>query len=386
MTSLLRHLPLRPRHLLALLLAAAPFSQALAVDQYGYKLPPSKQSKAKAEAKAKQKKGPPPIDYNGEFVNFGQWKEVRLFIDGLVDKNGFQRAELEALLGQVRYVESAVQLIKPAPPGKPKNWQAYSRLTVEPVRIDAGVKFWNENRETLARAEALYGVPAEILVGIIGVETVYGRNTGRFRVLDALTTLAFAYPEAPARLERMAFFRSELEAALLYARQNGVDPLQLRGSYAGAVGMPQFMPSSILKYAVDFDGDGRIDLLNSSNDAIGSVAAFLVAHGWQRDTPGPLVIAAQVSPNRSWEPLLGRGLSANFLAPDLTAAGVATTSALPAGVRYGLVDLQNGAEATEYWLATNNFFAITQYNRSYFYAMSVVELGRAAKLSRGGEM
>lgn len=386
MTSLLRHLPLRPRHLLALLLAAAPFSQALAVDQYGYKLPPSQHSKAKAKAKAKLKKGPPPVDYNGEFVNFGQWKEVRLFIDGQVEKNGFQRAELEALLGQVRYVESAVQLIKPAPPGKPKNWQAYSRLTVEPVRIDAGVKFWNENRDTLARAEALYGVPAEILVGIIGVETVYGRNTGRFRVLDALTTLAFAYPEAPARLERMAFFRGELEAALLYARQNGIDPLQLRGSYAGAVGMPQFMPSSILKYAVDFDGDGRVDLLNSSSDAIGSVAAFLVAHGWRRDTPGPLVIAAQVSPNRGWEPLLGRGLSANFLAPDLTAAGVATTSPLPAEVRYGLVDLQNGAEATEYWLATNNFFAITQYNRSYFYAMSVVELGRAVKLSRGGEM
>ncbi|MBJ7308652.1 lytic murein transglycosylase B [Rugamonas sp. CCM 8940] len=382
MTSLLRHLPLRPRHLLALLLAAAPFSQALAIDQYGYKLPPSKQGKAKA----KQKKGPPPIDYNGEFVNFGQWKEVRLFIDGMVEKHGFQRAEVEALMGQVRFVESAVQLIKPAPPGKPKNWQAYSKQFIEPVRIDAGVKFWNENRDALTRAQELYGVPAEILVGIIGVETVYGRNTGRFRVLDALTTLAFSYPEAPSRAERMAFFRGELEATLLFARQNGVDPLALRGSYAGAVGMPQFMPSSIMKYAVDFDGDGRIDLLNSTNDAIGSVAAFLVAHGWQRATPGPLVIAANVSPSRSWEPLLERGLSANFLAPDLLAAGVNTTSALPADVRYGLVDLQNGAEATEYWLATNNFFAITQYNRSYFYAMSVVELGRAVKLSRGGDM
>lgn len=368
--------------MLALLLAAAPLAQA-AVDPYGYTLPASQRNK---KAKLAKKKGPPPIDYVGEFVNFGDWKEVRAFLDELATRDGFDRAALDALMGQVRYVDAAVQLIKPAPPGKPKNWQAYSKLFLDPVRIDAGVKFWNENRDTLARAEALYGVPAEILVGIIGVETVYGRNTGRFRVLDALTTLAFSYPQTPTRDERMAFFRGELEATLLFARQNGIDPLSLRGSYAGAVGMPQFMPSSIVKYAVDFDGNGKVDLLGSSSDAIGSVAAFLTAHGWRRDDPGPLVYAADVSPNRAWEGMINQGLVAKFPAQDLTAAGISTTSALPAGMVFGLVDLQNGADPTEYWVATNNFFAITQYNRSYFYAMSVVELGRAVRLSRGGAM
>ncbi|WP_446033165.1 lytic murein transglycosylase B [Rugamonas brunnea] len=374
--------PSPARWMLALLLAAAPLAQA-AVDPYGYKLPPSQRHK---QTKVVKKKGPPPVDYVGEFVNFGEWKDVRAFLDDLAARDGFDRAALDSLMGQVRYVDAAVQLIKPAPPGKPKNWQAYSKLFIDPVRIDAGVKFWNENQDALARAEALYGVPAEILVGIIGVETVYGRNTGRFRVLDALTTLAFSYPEAPARDERMAFFRSELEATLLFARQNGIDPLSLRGSYAGAVGMPQFMPSSIVKYAVDFDGNGKVDLLGSSSDAIGSVAAFLTAHGWRRDDPGPLVYAAEVSPNRAWEGMINQGLAAKFPAQDLTAAGVSTTSALPSGMVFGLVDLQNGADPTEYWVATNNFYAITQYNRSYFYAMSVVELGRAVRLSRGAGM
>ncbi|MES2260764.1 MAG: lytic murein transglycosylase B [Pseudomonadota bacterium] len=338
--------------------------------------------KAAKKAKAKPVKKTPAVDYEGEFVNFGQWKEVAQFIDDMVTRNGFERAELNALMMKVRYVDAAVQLMKPAPPGKPKNWQAYSRNFIEPVRINGGVRFWNENREALARAEALYGVPAEIIVGIIGVETVYGNNTGRFRVLDALTTLAFAYPLAPKRDERMAFFRGELENTLLYARQTGIDPLSLLGSYAGAIGLPQFMPGSIVKYAVDFDGDGKIDLRNSSTDAIGSVAAFLVQHGWRRDDPGPVVYAATVSPSRAWERYLNQGLEAKFSQQDLLAAGVVTTSPLPTGMPFGLVDLQNGIEPTEFWLATNNFFAITQYNRSYFYAMSVVELGRAIKLSR----
>ncbi|WP_176648695.1 lytic murein transglycosylase B [Duganella sp. SG902] len=365
----------------ALLLSAATLSATAApVDRYGYTLPPSMQKKKKPAAP--KKKPVPAIDYVGEYVNFGDWKDVRAFLDDVAARDGFDRAELNTLMAQVRYVDAAVQLVKPAPPGKPKNWQAYSKLMIDPVRIDAGVRFWNENGEALSRAESLYGVPAEILVGIIGIETVYGRNTGRFRVLDALTTLAFSYPEAPQRRERMEFFRGELEATLLFARQTGVDPLSLKGSFAGAVGMPQFMPSSMMKYAVDFDGDGRIDLLNSSTDAIGSVAAFLIAHGWQRDQGGPLVYAATVSPNRAWEPMLNQGLTARYAPAQLTAAGV-TPAVAPPEQLYGLVDLQNGAEPTEYWLANANFFAITQYNRSYFYAMSVVELGRAVKLARG---
>ncbi|WBS04407.1 lytic murein transglycosylase B [Pseudoduganella sp. SL102] len=344
----------------------------------------AKAKKAKAAKKGKKKVAVAPASdyYTGEYVNFGQWKEVQAFLDDMVARHGFTRAELDALMGNVRYLDSVVQLVKPAPPGKPKNWSVYSSRFVEPIRIGAGVRFWNEHADTLARAEALYGVPAEILAGVIGVETIYGRDTGRFRVVDTLTTLAFAYPLAPNRDARMAFFRSELEATLLYARQTGIDPLTLQGSFAGAVGLPQFMPSNILKYGVDFDGDGHIDLRNSPADAIGSVASFLVGHGWQRDQPGPIVYPATVSPAREWERYADGGLAAKFAPEDLIAAGVVTTSTLPPGMLYGLVDLQNGSEPTEYWVASNNFYTITQYNRSYFYAMSVVELGRAIRLSR----
>lgn len=322
------------------------------------------------------------IDYDGEHSNFLEWHAVREFIDEVAAQHGFDRPWLESLFGQARFIDSAVQLVKPAPPGKPKNWQAYRDRFIEPIRIAAGVRFWNENAEALARAEAAYGVPAEIIVGIIGIETIYGRDTGKFRVLDTLATLAFAYPETPNRASRMAFFRSELVNTLLFAREHKVEPFSLLGSFAGAVGMPQFMPGSILKYGVDFNGDGQIDLRNSSEDAIGSVANFLVQHGWNPEHRGAPVFAADVSPNRAWEPLLERGLAATLRPEELRAAGVVTAAALPAERLYGLVDLQNGAEATEYWVANDNFFAITKYNRSYFYAMSVIELGRAVTVSR----
>jgi membrane-bound lytic murein transglycosylase B len=352
----------------------------------------AKSAKGKAEktAKAKATKGKtakaaparPVIDYDGEAVNFGEWQAVRDFEDEMVTRHNFERAELDALVAKTRFIDSAVQLVKPAPPGKPKNWQAYSERFIEPIRIGAGVRFWNENAALLARAEAEYGVPAEIIVGIIGVETIYGRDTGRFRVVDVLTTLAFAYPEAPNRNDRMQFFRSELEKTLVLARKEGIDPFSLLGSFAGAVGMPQFMPSNILKLGVDYDGDGVVDLRNSAADAIGSVANFLVAHGWDRNATGPSVVAAEVAPSMAWEPLLG-GLEARYDPAELQAAGVATRTPLPEQRLYGLIDLQNGANPTEYWVANANFFAITKYNRSYFYAMSVIELGRAVRLSRG---
>lgn len=325
----------------------------------------------------------PAIDVQGEQVNFNEWQAVREFEDDMVAKHGFDRTALEQLVGQVRYVESAVTLIKPAPPGKPKNWQAYRARFIEPIRIRAGVRFWDENAATLARAETQYGVPAEIIVGLLGIETLYGRDPGRFRVMDALTTLAFAYPETPNRADRMAFFRSELENTLLLARDTGIDPLSLTGSFAGAVGMTQFMPGNILKYGVDFDGDGKIDLTNSAADAIGSVANYLSRFGWNRKLAAPWAYPAEVSPSRAWEPMLSGGLSARYRPEDLQAAGVSTAASLPADRLFGLVDLQNGAEPTEYWVADDNFFAITNYNRSYFYAMSVIDLGQAIKLSRG---
>lgn len=322
-------------------------------------------------------------DEAGEFANFTQWKEVSEFIDKMAEKHGFNREELEATFRKIRYLDTTIQLIKPAPPGRPKNWQAYRSRFIDPVRINAGIAFWDEHSEALARAEQRFGVPAEIIVGIIGVETVYGRNTGNFRVLDALTTLAFDYPHTPNRASRMAFFRGEIENTLLLARETGVDPFSLFGSYAGAVGWPQFMPGSIRKFAVDFDGDGRVDLRNSPVDAIGSVANFLVEHGWK---PGePLVFPATVAagePGRGWEMFIGQGLQAKFRLDELKAAGVSPTVEPPADMLYGLVDLQNGGEPTEYWLGTNNFFSITQYNRSFFYAMSVIDLGKAVRTAR----
>lgn len=395
----------------AALLLAAPIPQASAADSsHAAKA----RTSAKASAKAKSTKSTKPakpaaqsakgknvkvaartalvattaaavakgIDYDGESVNFAEWQAVRDFADEMAAKHGFARAELDAFMRQVRFVESAVQLVKPAPPGKPKNWQAYSDRFIEPIRINAGVRFWNENAEALARAEATYGVPAEVLVGIIGVETVYGRDTGRFRVLDTLTTLAFAYPEAPNQAARAAFFRSELENALLLARHEKIDPFSLLGSFAGAVGLPQFMPGNILKYGVDFDGDGHVDLRGSTSDAIGSVANFLVQHGWNPSDTAPPVIQVAVSPSRAWEPLLDRGLQATLRPEELQTAGVTPDIPLPAGRLYGLVDLQNGAEPTEYWAASDNFFAVTKYNRSYFYAMSVLDLGRAVREAR----
>jgi membrane-bound lytic murein transglycosylase B len=323
-------------------------------------------------------------DDAGEFANFTQWKDVSDFIDRMAEKHGFERAGLESVFRKVRYVDATIQLIKPAPPGKPKNWQAYRARFVEPVRIDAGVAFWNQYADALARAEERYGVPAEIIVGILGVETIYGRNTGNFRVLDALTTLAFDYPDTPTRTARMAFFRGELENTLLFARDSNIDPFSLLGSYAGAIGLPQFMPGSIRNYAIDFDGDGKIDLRNSPVDAIGSVANFLAEHGWKRGEP--IVFPATVSnseSNRGWDMFIGQGLEAKFSVDELKASGVVPTVEPPADMLYGLVDLQNGSEPTEYWLGARNFFAITRYNRSYFYAMSVVDLGRAVRVARG---
>lgn len=343
----------------------------------------AKQTTQKPAGAAKVRKVSMNPDELGEFANFTQWKDVAEFIDQMVARHGFDRGELESIFKKTRYVDSTIQLIKPAPPGRPKNWRAYRARFIDAVRIEAGVAFWDTHAEALARAEERFGVPAEIIVGIIGIETVYGRNTGSFRVLDALTTLAFDYPKTPTRDARMTFFRGELENTLLLARESGVDPFSLFGSYAGAIGWPQFMPGSIRKFALDFDGDDRIDLRNSPVDAIGSVANFLVQHGWK--TGEPTVFPAHVStsePSRGWDMFIGQGLEAKFRLEELKAAGVSPAIEPPAGMLFGLVDLQNGGEPTEYWLGAANFFAITRYNRSFFYAMSVIDLGKEVRTAR----
>jgi membrane-bound lytic murein transglycosylase B len=333
---------------------------------------------------ASSQETPAVVEANVQPQCIGAWKcaEIADFVQQMVATHGFSKAELEATFNQVRHSKEALKLVLPAPPGKPKNWQAYRERFVEPKRIQAGVAFWDNYEEDLARAEKEYGVPAEIIVGVIGVESIYGRHTGNFRVLDVLTTLALDYPDLPKRDARMTFFRSELEQALLFARENKVDPLSLKGSYAGAIGWAQFMPSSIRRFGIDYDGDGKIDLRKSPQDAIGSVANYLVRHGWKRGDP--IVFAANVEsvPKERLEHLLGQGLEAKFSSSELQAEGLRARFSLPEDIAFGVVDLQNGEEPTEYWLGTNNFFAIAKYNRSYFYAMSVVELGKAVRTAR----
>jgi membrane-bound lytic murein transglycosylase B len=315
-----------------------------------------------------------------EFTNFNQWRAVGEFIDEMTIDYGFERDALRALFGKAHYLDSVVKLINPAPAGKSKNWSVYRSRFIDSRRLNAGVAFWNRYAQELDRAQQEFGVPPDIIIGILGVETLYGRSTGKFRVVDALTTLAFAYPEAPNRVPRMQYFRNELKQALLFARESNIDPLSLSGSFAGAIGWPQFMPGSIRNFAVDFDGDGKIDLRNSPVDAIGSVASFLSQHGWQRGDP--VIFHAKVTPDTSWPSLIGQGLVAKFSPEQLQQAGVILPEELPTSLNYGLVDLEDGERPTLYLLGTTNFFAITHYNRSYYYAMAVIELGKAVHQQR----
>ncbi len=315
-----------------------------------------------------------------EFTNFLQWRAVTEFIDQTSAEYGFDRDELQSLFRRAQYLDSVVKLINPPRPGKTKNWTAYHDRFIEPRRVKAGIEFWDRYEPVLQKAQDEFGVPAETIVGILGVETIYGQSTGKFRVPDVLVTLAFAYPDTPNREARMAYFRDELTQTLLYARESGIDPFSLSGSYAGAIGWPQFMPGSVRKFAVDFDGDGKIDLRNSPQDAIGSVANFLAKHGW---TAGqPLVYRVQVTPDKGWPRLIGQGLEAKFSRTQMEEAGVIVPGDVPMALTYGLIDLEDDERPVQYWLATDNFFAITQYNRSYYYAMAVIELGREVNRQR----
>ncbi len=308
--------------------------------------------------------------------------DAMAFADEIAARQNRDAAWVRATLGHARLLPHVPRLMLPAPAGSgAKNWAAYRSRFVEPVRIGAGVRFWRDNAATLARAERDYGVPAEIIVGIVGVETIYGRQMGSFRVLDALATLAFDFPQAhPRAAQRQAFFREELENFLTQQGRTHADPTAPVGSYAGAMGMPQFMPSSIVKYAVDYDGDGRIDLVNDPQDVIGSVANYFKAFGWQ---PGlPATYGVRVDPSHAQLPVL--------LAPDIVPsfsadAFVAGGAQLDAdGLRHrgllALVELQNGPGAPASYVAgTQNFYVITRYNWSSYYAMAVLELGAAVR-------
>jgi membrane-bound lytic murein transglycosylase B len=300
--------------------------------------------------------------------------DVAEFIDALVTAYGMDRGWLERSLAQGRYSDQAEKLNTPAltPPWQ-RNWIEYRARNVDERRIREGAAFMRTHAAALARAREKWGVPEEIVASIIGIETFYGRVTGNLRTLDVLLTLGFDYTR------RSALFREELAQFLLWCREQGIDPTVSRGSFAGAMGLPQFMPSSVRRYAVDFDGDGRIDLTKSPQDAIGSVAAFLATHGWERDVP----IALKARADRSMVEVLGRGIRANTRWQDVAALGASIDGTLEPATKVLLLDLAtlspSGEEGTEFRIGTANLAAILHYNRSYFYAVSVAELAEAIR-------
>lgn len=295
--------------------------------------------------------------------------EVRAFIDEMADRHEFRAEELATLFREVNFRPDIIDAMKR--PAEKRAWHEYRPIFLNDRRIDGGVGFRREHRETLARAEEKYGVPPEIVTAIIGVETLYGRNTGRHRVVDALATLAFDYPP------RSAFFRGELEQYLILAREEGLDPLSVTGSYAGAMGTPQFIPSSYRHYAVDFDGDSHRDLLGNVDDAIGSVANYLGSHNWRRGAP----IVSRVRPGvQVPAELVARGIKPDLTVAEYAALGVSTEDELPGDAAAAVIELE-GAAGPEYWLGLDNFYAITRYNRSSLYAMAVYQL--AAEIEAG---
>lgn len=306
------------------------------------------------------------------------------FADDLAAAQNWDAAALREQLGQALDLPKVRQLILPAAAGTAKNWAAYRERFIEPKRLDAGVAFWAEHEAELARAESQYGVPAEIVVGILGVETFYGRITGGFKVLDALATLAFDFPpEHPRAAERQAFFRQELAEFLKLCRENGLDAADVRGSYAGALGWPQFMPGSWRQHAVDFDGDGRIDLIASPADAIGSVAHYLAEYGWKPGQTTHYSVRLPADPV-SRQRLLGPDIRPHFTVADLIEAGAQPSEAARehAGP-LAVVALQNGPrKSPTVLLGTENFWVVTRYNWSAYYAMAVIELGQAVQARR----
>ncbi|MCB1683497.1 MAG: lytic murein transglycosylase B [Pseudomonadales bacterium] len=302
--------------------------------------------------------------YGSAHADYADRPDVRTYIGALVAEHGFDEAALLELFHDTERQQSVLDAIA-RPAERTLKWHEYRDIFLKEPRISQGLEFWNSNAETLARAEAKYGVPAEYIVAIIGVETRYGRILGNYRVVDSLTTLAFDYPP------RSDFFRKELTQYLLLAREEKMDPLVLKGSYAGAMGYGQFIPSSFRAYAVDFDGDGVRDIWANQVDAIGSVANYFARHGWR--SQAPVVVQVAVTGTEA-DALANESLSLDYTVGQLRAAGVQIDD-LAAEEKAALfrMEIEDGRE---YWLGLNNFYVITRYNRSRLYALAVHQLGQ----------
>ncbi len=295
--------------------------------------------------------------------SYADQPQVQSFIDMMVDKNGFEQEELVAVFNEAQRREDILELMR-KPAEKRLKWYEYRKIFLTPARIDGGVTFWKENADALNKAEAAFGVAPQIIVAIIGVETRYGSNTGRHRVLDALSTLAFDYPP------RSEFFTAELEQYLILAREEDIEVVTTTGSYAGAMGYGQFIPSSYRNYAVDFDEDGKRDLWNNKMDIIGSVANYFSRHGWKAGSP--VAVRARVEGDQ-YQTILDLGYKPNTVLDAMRHDGITPVEPMPDELVAALLSLEQ-KDGPEYWLAFDNFYTITRYNHSPLYAMAVYQL------------
>lgn len=320
---------------------------------------------------------PPPRPI--ESALYGERADAMQLADELAHRHDLPVQWVRDAIAEARYREVVGRLIMPAANPGAKNWAAYRSRFIEPQRLRAGQRFWQAHAADLQRAEERYGVPAHIIAGVIGVETLYGRDTGKFRVLDALSTLSLDFPKG--RSDRSAFFRQELGEFLMLCHEQGLQPSQVLGSFAGAIGWPQFMPSSIRRHGVDFDGDGHIDLINSPSDAIGSVANFLAAHGWQAQWPTHFAVQPPAA-GPQLDALLAPDIRPTFTVSQMQELGAQLP---PAALNHpgplAMVLLHNAGRPPTLVAGTRNFYAITRYNQSSYYALAVIELGQAISRS-----
>ncbi|MFW5450381.1 MAG: lytic murein transglycosylase B [Methylophagaceae bacterium] len=294
--------------------------------------------------------------------------DLSIFIDEMQEKHGFDKEELTALFAEVEVKKSILRAIS-RPAEKSKPWYEYRKIFITNKRIKGGVKFWQQHTQALAKAEQEYGVPAEIIISILGVETRYGGNVGGYRVVDALSTLAFRYPP------RSPFFRSELEHFLLLTREENMSILEPVGSYAGAMGLGQFMPSSYRAYAVDFDGDNKRDIWENPNDAIGSIANYMKRHGWVKGED--IVHKTGITGEEPTE-LIAQGSKPSISRQELEHAGVLLDNISDESDLFALISLTQ-QRGEEYWVVEQNFYTITRYNHSRMYAMAVTQLAEAIR-------
>lgn len=306
----------------------------------------------------------PVISIAGDFTHNTR---TQAFIDKMVTSQGFDRDELQSLFDEAKKRDDILEAIA-RPAEKTKPWYEYRKIFLTGERIRGGVEFWREHADILERAAQELQVDPAIIVAIIGVETRYGKNTGSYRVLDALSTLAFAYPP------RSKFFSSELEQFLILAREENVDLRTAKGSYAGAMGYGQFIPSSYRNYAIDFDEDGQRDLWNNIEDIIGSVANYFHRHGWKSGES----VANRVTQGKVPASMVSENSKPDKTAGELAAIGVRTTPPLSTNQPVAVLELEQ-RKSSEYWLTSKNFYVITRYNRSPLYAMSVYQLSEAIR-------